>query len=76
MKDWVNMPTNENFTALHYVAQNGNYTMLHLLVEKAGADINIRNKFGASVLHIAAQKDQALSIFYFAERGMDVNIRD
>lgn len=54
IRDWVNMQTNENFTALHYVAQHGNYTMLTLLVEKGGADLNIRNKFGASVMHLAA----------------------
>jgi len=28
--------------------------MMTLLVEKAGADINIRNNFGVSVLHMAA----------------------
>lgn len=50
--------------------------MLTLLVEKGGADLNIRNKFGASVMHIAAQKDQALSIYYFAQRGVDINIKD
>ena len=76
IRDWVNLQTNENFTALHYVAQHGNYTMLTLLVEKAGADLNIRNKFGASVMHMAAQKDQALSIYYFAQRGVDINVQD
>ena len=50
----MNQPNSENFTALHFVAQYGNYTMLTLLVEKAGADMNVRNRLGASVLHIAA----------------------
>lgn len=50
--------------------------MMTLLVERAGADMNIRNKSGASVLHIAAQKDQPLSLYYFWRRGMDINVRD
>ena len=50
--------------------------MLTLLVEKAGADLNIRNRLGASVMHIAAQKDQPLSLYYFWRRGVDINIRD
>lgn len=64
MQDWVNMLTNEGFSALHYVAVSGSFTMLTLLVEKGGADLEIRNKFGASALHIAAQSDQPLSIYY------------
>lgn len=76
MQDWVNFKNKFDYTALHYVAQTGNYTMLTLLVEKAGADLNIRNKLGASVMHIAAQKDQPLSLYYFWKRGMDINIRD
>jgi len=31
--------------------------MLTLLVEKAGASILLRNKYGATVMHLAAQKD-------------------
>lgn len=76
MKQWVDTPTSDNFTALHFVAQNGNYTMMTLLVERAGANMNIRNKFGASVLHIAAQKDQPLSLYYFWRKGLDINVRD
>ena len=47
-----------------------------MLVEKAGASILLRNKFGATVMHLAAQKDQCLSIYYFYTRGIDINIRD
>ena len=49
--------------------------MMTLLVEKAGADINIRNNFGVSVLHMAAQKDQPLSLYYFWRKGLDINVR-
>ena len=54
VKKWLDMPTVDSNTALHYATQNGNLTMLSLLVEKGGADVNIRNKYGASVMHIAA----------------------
>lgn len=50
--------------------------MLELLVEKAHADLYITNKFGATVMHIAAQQDQPLSLYYLKEKGIDINIRD
>jgi ankyrin repeat protein len=35
------------------------------------------NKNGCSVLHLAAQGNQALSIYYFSiVRGLDINVRD
>jgi len=54
LKNWVNTKADDNFTALHFAAKHGNYTMLKILVEKAGADLSIRNQFGANVMHIAA----------------------
>jgi len=32
---WANMRTGDSFTALHFAARHGNYTMLQLLCEKA-----------------------------------------
>lgn len=58
------MTTDDNFTALHFATKHGNFVMLDLLVEKAQADLLITNKFGATVMHIAAQQDQPLSLFY------------
>jgi ankyrin repeat protein len=47
-----------------------------MLIEKAGADLYIKNKFGATIMHIAAQQDQPLSLYYLFKRGMDIDIRD
>ena len=47
------------------------------MIENAKADINKKNKFGSSVLHIAAQGDQALPLYFFHKIcKMDINIRD
>jgi|TARA_B110000305_G_C19223815_1_gene531855 ankyrin repeat protein len=50
--------------------------MLTTLVEKGGADLKIKNKFGATVMHIASQQDQPLSLYYFYKKEMDINVRD
>lgn len=76
IRNWVNKPSDDSFVALHFATRHGNYTMLTYLVEKGEADIYIKNKFGATVMHIAAQSDQPLSLYYFYEKGVDVNIRD
>ena len=75
-QSWLNTPTEDQFTALHFATRHANLTILTLLVERGGADIYQRNKFGSTVMHIAAQQDQPLSLYYFFKRGMDINIRD
>ena len=54
---WTNIQTDDSFTALHFAVKWGNYTVLNYLVEKAGADLSIKNKFGSNLMHIAAQQD-------------------
>lgn len=54
---WVNSKADDNFTALHFAAKHGNYIMLKVLVDDAGADLMIENQYGANVMHIAAQYD-------------------
>lgn len=76
MKQWANTPSDSHFVPLHFAAKHGNYLMLTYLVEKAGVDLYVKNKFGSTVMHIAAQNDQPISLYYFWKRGMDVNIRD
>ena len=51
---WVNAPTDEGFTAIHFGTYHGNYAILKFLTEVAMANINVKNKFGSTVLHVAA----------------------
>ena len=51
---WVNAVSFKDcFTALHYAAYRGNVEMCQLLIE-IGANIQAKNQYGLSVLHIAA----------------------
>ena len=77
MSDWVNKPTDENFTALHFAAYHGSLELIIKLVEENGANIYCRNIYGANVLHIAAQGDQPAPLYYFTQiKGMDINDAD
>jgi ankyrin repeat protein len=73
MRLYVNRRTNneEGFTALHYASFHGNANIIDLLM-KHGADMHLKNKHGMSVLHLAAQNDQAYSLTYFKERGLSI----
>jgi len=57
LSTWANAPIDEEFTALHFATYHGNYNLIKFLIETAKADIHKRNKFGSTVLHIAAQGD-------------------
>ncbi len=57
ISEWVNAATDDQFTALHFATYHGNHELIHLLIDKCNADIFKKNKFGSSVLHIAAQGD-------------------
>lgn len=70
------MPTDEEFTALHFTVYHGNFALIKFLLAK-GADHHKANKFGSTVMHVAAQGDQPLPLYYFLKvKGMDLNVRD
>lgn len=54
---WVNMPTDEKFTALHFSTYHGNIELIRMMVEEMHADFTLKNVYGANVLHVAAQGD-------------------
>ena len=54
IRDWVNMPTDERFTALHFSTYHGNSELIKIMVEEMQADFLVKNVYGANVLHIAA----------------------
>jgi ankyrin repeat protein len=63
--EWANEPTDEQFTALHFATYHANFHLIRILVEEMGCDINLRNVYGANVLHIAAQGDAPTPLYYF-----------
>ena len=46
------------------------------ILEKYGANIHALNGFGLNMLHVAAQGDVAPPLYYFKERGVDLNLQD
>ena len=41
-----------------------------------GADLYLRNQYGLNVLHIAAQGDQPISLYFFKTLHMDIYSKD
>lgn len=66
IQTWVNAYTDEKFTALHFASYHGNFELIKLMIDEMGADVRVTNVYGANCLHIAAQGDQPVSIYYFA----------
>jgi len=77
LSNWVNMPTDERFSALHFSTYHGNIELIRIMVEEMGADYTTKNVYGANVLHVAAQGDQPCPLYYFvALKDMDINVAD
>lgn len=53
LKQWADCPTDESFTALHFAAYHGNIEVIKILIEM-NANYELRNCYGANVLHISA----------------------
>ena len=49
-----NSVTDEEFTALHFATYHGNGPLIKFLIENCEADMHKKNKYGSTVLHIAA----------------------
>jgi len=75
IRSWVNSKTDEGFTPIHFASFKGNMEIIKLL-ESHGADFAIKNNQGLSVIHIAAQGDQPVSLAYFREKGLSIIERD
>ena len=67
--------TKDSFSALHYASFRGNIHFCDNLIEN-GADIHAKNAYGLNVLHIAAQGDQPISLYYFKHLGMNLTETD
>jgi len=67
IKKWVNEKTEQGFTALHYCAYRGNIDSINKLIEN-DAEIEVTNRRGLNVLHMAAQGNQPNALVYFKEK--------
>jgi palmitoyltransferase ZDHHC13/17 len=76
LANWINEKTSaDGFTALHFASFKGSTVACDLLI-RYGADMNARNNFGINMLHVAAQGDQPVTLFYFKQKGLDLQIKD
>ena len=48
--------------------------LIKMMIEDMHADYNLKNAYGANVLHVAAQGDQTCPLYYFLTvKDMDIN---
>ena len=71
----MNLVTCNKYSALMYFSREGCMSCVRLLI-KAGANVNLRNKHGASALSLAALTDKARCMKVLIEAGADVNNRN
>ena len=66
IRQWVNSRTSDHnqFTPLHLASFKGNMDAIETLVSY-GADPHAKNGYGLNMLHVAAQGDSAVSLYYF-----------
>ncbi len=76
LTQYINSKTAEQgFTALHFTAFKGNITIASSLIAN-GADKFAVNIMGINVMHVAAQGDQPISLYYFKLQGVNLRARD
>lgn len=73
---WINGRTHKDqFTPLHLASYRGNMDAVRALIA-AGADVHAENFFGLNMVHVAAQGDQATTLYFFKSIGIDINKQD
>lgn len=60
---------------MHLASYTGNPQIIKILIAN-GAYINAKNPAGMTVMHLAAQGNQAYSLAYFKSKYLDINERD
>jgi ankyrin repeat protein len=76
IRNWINSQSEQGYTAIHYAAYRGNIDVINKLIDN-GAIVEICNKRGLNVLHMAAQGNQPSSLVYFKEKySLDIHSVD
>jgi len=76
IQNWINEKSVQGYTPIHYASYRGNIEIIKYLVEY-GADINVVNKKGLNVMHLASQGDRPNSLVYFKEyHNINIELRD
>lgn len=76
IQKWTNARTHKDqFTALHLASYRGNMDAVRALIAY-GSDINAENYFGLNMVHVAAQGDQATTLYFFKSLGININKQD
>ena len=63
LKDFLDKPTKQGYTAMHYAAFRGNIFLIKLLTDY-NANIHCRNNRQLSIMHLAAQGNSPLTLIY------------
>lgn len=73
----VNASDSDGYTTLHRIADsNCNLSRLVDIMVLHGADINAKNKFGETPLHIAVKRENAILVKSIYKSGADTTIED
>lgn len=56
--------TSDKFCAIHYASFRGNIHVIKELLE-LGANMQVKNAYGLNCMHIAAQGNEPISLYYF-----------
>lgn len=69
----VDLVDNGLLSPLFYAAEKGQLAVARVLISPYGADVNLRNKFGESPLHVCAFWNQPETLKLLLSKGADVN---
>ncbi|CAD8054208.1 unnamed protein product [Paramecium primaurelia] len=74
-EEWINRVNQDQFASVHFAAYVGSITILEML-QKAGADLNIKNSQGQNALSVAAQGDQVQAMVWLYLQGQSIVEQD
>ena len=67
LNDFLDKPTKQGYTAMHYAAFRGNIFLIKLLTDY-NANIHCRNNRQLSIMHLAAQGNSPLTLLYIKNK--------
>ncbi|CAD8051416.1 unnamed protein product [Paramecium sonneborni] len=74
-EEWINRVNQDKFGSIHFAAYVGSIMILEML-QKAGADLNIKNQQGQNALSVACQGDQVQAMVWLYLQGQSIVEQD